>query len=205
MIEQTDYGYTSTDCKTCSSKGCGVCSDGYDKPCTGEVVSCPSGVTQGMSATKVPLKSIADRNSGKCWKNKQYQAGNGYTSLWVYTIDKQGRCVQCQDPWWWPPSEEGGSNFCWFEKEARKVLAGALVGAGGCSYQDIDEARLLNQCYSDSRRQSLNIKQRWAVTCNGAKRTVYLMSSGSISDKGINPYGAFEEPGTLKWSYAIKG
>jgi len=190
-------------CKKCRSKTCGVCDDGYDT-CTGLLKSCPRKVTSGMSAKLVSYKDIVKYLPKTCFKNKRYRTGNGYVTTRVFTVDKKGRCVECQDPNWWRPLGYGDSDFCWYENQARKVLAGALVGEGSsCTYKDIQKAKLKGQCSSDSRSSNVSITQKWRVKCGGGKRyTVYVEAEGDRGEKD-SVYDDFED-GTLQWSVASK-
>ena len=153
----TDDGASA--CKKCRSSKCGVCSNGYKKKCTGKVRTCSSKIRKTMSAKKTTVKDIRGDADDTCWSNTQYWAGNGYTSLRVFLVDKKGRCVECQDPEWWTPLETG-TNYCWFYEQSLKVMAKAFKKSN-CAYPSSIKATLTNQCMSSNRRISFSIKQKF--------------------------------------------
>jgi len=157
----TDDGASA--CKKCRSSNCGVCDKGYKKKCTGKVRTCPSNIKKTLSAKKVSVNDIRGDADDKCWTNTQYWAGNGYTSLKVYLVDKKGRCVECQDEdWWWPL--EYGTNYCWFYEQSLRIVANAFKKTS-CPYPNSIKVRLTNQCMSDNRGMAASIRQKFRYGC----------------------------------------
>ncbi len=154
-----------------------------------------------MSAKETSVKAIMEAESPRCWENTQYWAGNGYSSLKVFQVDKKGRCLECQSEAWWRPLADGGVNYCWYYQRSLKVLANAFEKTS-CSFPSSIKAKLKNQCLGDNRGLAFTIVQRFSAEYCGQKKTVYVTSEGSTFATGKNPYEHFSEDDTLTWSWA---
>lgn len=204
----TDDG--SSKCRRCKSSKCGVCDKGYKRKCTGKIRGCPANIKKTKSAKKTSVKAILKSESPKCWENTQYWAGNGYTSLKVYQVDKKGRCLECQSEAWWRALADGGVNYCWYYQQSLGVLANAFQKKDGCPFPSSIKAKLKNQCLSDNRGQAFTIAQKFSAEYCGEKKTVYvtgeakmIFSPGDgISAEVQYPYEDMKADGMVAWSYA---